>query len=160
MHGPTHGRMRRRQCHGDRRLRGSNRGHDGGHFENLGLYELIARRCEYIIVVDGSADGEFTFSDLAKVTEMVRVDFGAQINLQVDSIRPDPASGRSKIAYALGTVSYPPLEGEGEDTEARILDIKSTVTDSSPASISESSFVGLRMPWLTARRSARLMKSC
>ncbi len=106
---------------------------DGGHFENLGLYELIARRCEYIIVVDGSADGEFTFSDLAKVTEMVRVDFGAQINLQVDSIRPDPASGRSKIAYALGTVCYPPLEGEGEDTEARILYIKSTVTDSATA---------------------------
>ena len=29
---------------------------DGGHFENLGLYELLRRRCRYIIVSDAGAD--------------------------------------------------------------------------------------------------------
>ena len=26
---------------------------DGGHFENLGLYELVRRRCRLIVVIDG-----------------------------------------------------------------------------------------------------------
>ena len=29
---------------------------DGGHFENLGLYELVRRRCRYIVVSDSEAD--------------------------------------------------------------------------------------------------------
>jgi hypothetical protein len=26
---------------------------DGGHFENLGLYEMVLRRCHYVVVSDG-----------------------------------------------------------------------------------------------------------
>ena len=33
---------------------------DGGHFENLGLYELVRRRCQVIIVSDASEDREST----------------------------------------------------------------------------------------------------
>jgi hypothetical protein len=29
---------------------------DGGHFENLGLYEMVLRRCRYIVVSDGGCD--------------------------------------------------------------------------------------------------------
>ena len=29
---------------------------DGGHFENLGLYEMVARRCHYIVVSDAGCD--------------------------------------------------------------------------------------------------------
>ena len=52
---------------------------DGGHFENLGLYELIRRKLKLIIVCDGGADPKFTFSDLANAMEKVRTDFGALI---------------------------------------------------------------------------------
>ncbi|MGB7723925.1 MAG: hypothetical protein WBL65_28750, partial [Bryobacteraceae bacterium] len=41
---------------------------DGGHFENLGLYEMVLRRCATIIVVDGSADPSFHFDDLGNAT--------------------------------------------------------------------------------------------
>ena len=34
---------------------------DGGHFDNLGLYELVRRRCRYIIVGDGEQDGDLEF---------------------------------------------------------------------------------------------------
>ena len=30
---------------------------DGGHFDNSGVYELIRRRCRYIVVCDAGADG-------------------------------------------------------------------------------------------------------
>ena len=37
---------------------------DGGHFDNLGLYELVRRRCRFIIVCDAEEDGELTFGSL------------------------------------------------------------------------------------------------
>ena len=33
-------------------------------FENLGLYEMVMRRCHSIIVVDCDADSDFHFEDL------------------------------------------------------------------------------------------------
>jgi hypothetical protein len=42
---------------------------DGGHFENLGLYEMVLRRCRYIVVSDGGADGDFSFEDLGNALE-------------------------------------------------------------------------------------------
>lgn len=52
---------------------------DGGHFENLGLYELVRRRLKFIIVCDGTADPGFRFTDLANALEKIRADFGALI---------------------------------------------------------------------------------
>jgi hypothetical protein len=52
---------------------------DGGHFENLAIYELIRRKLKLIILSDGGADAGFNFDDLANAVEKVRVDFGAKI---------------------------------------------------------------------------------
>ena len=52
---------------------------DGGHFENLGLYELIRRKLDCIVVVDSSRDPKYEFSELANVIHLVQVDFGASI---------------------------------------------------------------------------------
>lgn len=57
---------------------------DGGHFENLGLYELIRRRLKLIIVCDGAADAAFGFDDLANAMGKVRADFGALIEIDCD----------------------------------------------------------------------------
>lgn len=59
---------------------------DGGHFENLGLYELVRRKLKLIIVCDGGADPDFTFSELANVMEKVRSDFGALIMLESEHL--------------------------------------------------------------------------
>ena len=53
---------------------------DGGHYENLALYELIRRKLSLIVVSDGGADPNFNFDDLANAVEKVRVDFGAKIS--------------------------------------------------------------------------------
>jgi choline dehydrogenase-like flavoprotein len=52
---------------------------DGGHFENMGLYELIRRRLPFIIAVDADRDDQYRLADLAILTRMVRLDFGATI---------------------------------------------------------------------------------
>ena len=58
---------------------------DGGHFENLGVYELIRRRVKLIICCDGAADPDFEFVDLQVLTRRIAVDFGAQIKFDRDN---------------------------------------------------------------------------
>jgi hypothetical protein len=80
---------------------------DGGHFENLGLYELIRRECKYIIVCDASEDVNYVFNDLAKAIERVRVDFGTEIIIDTRPIRPvNKAKKISKEACVVGKVIY------------------------------------------------------
>jgi hypothetical protein len=55
---------------------------DGGHFENLGLYEVVMRRCHTVVVVDGSADGQFTMEDLGNAFRKIQIDFGIPIELR------------------------------------------------------------------------------
>ena len=49
---------------------------DGGHFENLALYELVRRHCRYVIVSDCGADADVAFDDLANAIRRIREDFG------------------------------------------------------------------------------------
>jgi len=45
---------------------------DGGHFENLGLYEMIRRRCKRIVVIDASCDPKYICDDLANAIQKVK----------------------------------------------------------------------------------------
>jgi hypothetical protein len=102
---------------------------DGGHYENLGLYELVHRRCRYIIVSDAAADPNFSFADLAKVIELVRVDFGAEIHINVSDLRPLGDEKHSTHAFARGKITYNPTGRDDEPEEADLLYIKTAVTD-------------------------------
>jgi hypothetical protein len=53
---------------------------DGGHFENLGVYELLRRGCRRIVVIDASCDPDRTFSDLANAIRRARIDLGIQVH--------------------------------------------------------------------------------
>jgi hypothetical protein len=64
---------------------------DGGHFENLGLYEMILRRCHFIVVSDGGQDPEFTFEDLGNALSKIRVDLGVPVRFERILMRPRPA---------------------------------------------------------------------
>jgi hypothetical protein len=55
---------------------------DGGHFENLGMYEMVRRTCRYILVLDGAADGELKFQDLGNALRKIRID--TKIDIQFD----------------------------------------------------------------------------
>lgn len=94
---------------------------DGGHFENLAVYELIRRRCGLILASDAGCDPHFHFSDLAKLIELVRVDFGAELQLCTELLRPDMATGISKLPYVIGSVKY--ITGE----EGVFIYVKSTL---------------------------------
>ncbi|HEY6123305.1 MAG TPA: hypothetical protein VIV63_01540, partial [Steroidobacteraceae bacterium] len=78
---------------------------DGGHFENLGLYELLRRRCRYIIVSDAGADPDTTLADLGQAVQRARADLGASVDICADPLIHDGAGLRTQ-AHLLGRVSY------------------------------------------------------
>jgi hypothetical protein len=79
---------------------------DGGHFENLGVYELVRRECRFIIVCDADCDPDGSFDSLGNAVEKCRRDFGAEIDIRIAELKRRPASGKSKAHFALGTIRY------------------------------------------------------
>jgi predicted acylesterase/phospholipase RssA len=80
---------------------------DGGHIENMGLYELLRRRCKFIICVDGEADPESTFHGQLTLVRHAQIDFGIQIEPRLDEMRPDPHSRFSRTHAQLFRIKYP-----------------------------------------------------
>lgn len=97
---------------------------DGGHFENLAVYELIRRRCRLIIAGDGDADGAYEFSDLLSLIEKARTDFGVRIEIDFASIKPPGGSRECPRNFAIGKIYYDP--GNRNDVGTLIL-IKSSM---------------------------------
>jgi len=79
---------------------------DGGHFENLGLYELVRRRCRFIWVCDGGRDPEYRCEDLSAAIEKCRVDFGTSIEIDICNLKPLPNPGHCKSHFAVGQIGY------------------------------------------------------
>jgi hypothetical protein len=101
---------------------------DGGHFDNMGLYELVRRRCYRIVICDAEEDENYVFEGLGMSIRKCRIDFGVEITLEtIGDLRPDPKSGNCKAHYALGTIRYPETPDEPEKL-GKILYIKSSVT--------------------------------
>jgi len=80
---------------------------DGGHFENLAVYELIKRHCKVIVACDADCDGSYVFENLLALIEKARADFGARIAIDFSRIRPK--DGReSEYNLAVGDIFYDP----------------------------------------------------
>src|SRR5262249_21913022 len=83
---------------------------DGGHFDNLGLYEMVRRRCRYILVSDAGQDGDFRFGDLGNAIRKIRIDLGISIEFPVDGIHiypRVPGDNNPRAGYcAIGSINY------------------------------------------------------
>jgi hypothetical protein len=79
---------------------------DGGHFENLGLYELIRRRCRCVWVVDATADAARSCEDLGRAVRQCRVDFGVDIELNLADLVALNGAVMPKAGFARGTIHY------------------------------------------------------
>ena len=53
---------------------------DGGHFENSGVYPLLKRELDFIILSDAGADAKYEFADIENLVRKARIDFGAEID--------------------------------------------------------------------------------
>ena len=71
---------------------------DGGHFDNLGLYELVRRQARVILVLDAESDPEFSFRALVSAAQRIKDDFRATIKFTPDD-GPERLVGDSKLKY-------------------------------------------------------------
>jgi hypothetical protein len=104
---------------------------DGGHFDNLGLYEMVLRRCRHIVVVDVGCDSDYVFEDLGNAIRKIRIDLGIPIDIQ--TVSPKKEGARASY-YALGTIRYSQRDGPG--TDGALLYIKPTLCGLEPADVS------------------------
>jgi hypothetical protein len=100
---------------------------DGGHFENLGLYEVVLRRCRYVLVSDAGQDRSFAFRDLGNAIRKVRIDFGINI-VFTDKIKILPNEPEEKGLYcAVGSIRYSEVDGTSPDCDGVLIYIKPTL---------------------------------
>jgi len=102
---------------------------DGGHFENLGIYELVRRQCRFIIASDGDCDPTGTFENLGSAVEKCRQDFGVNIEINADNLKHSATNRMSRQHFAWGTIRYrtgPP---------GHLLYIKASLVGDEPADV-------------------------
>jgi hypothetical protein len=111
---------------------------DGGHFENLGLYEMVLRRCKKIVVVDGSCDPKFQFEDLANAIRKIRVDLGIKIEFKDWSSFLDKDTKTPSRFYALATIKYSEVDGNSPNNliDGELIYIKPSLLGSEPVDVS------------------------
>lgn len=86
---------------------------DGGHFDNIGLYEVVRRRCHCVVVVDATADGGYGYSDLLETVRRIRIDLGIRITLPANL--PGQAGDARFARGASGTIHYRDQDPEADD---------------------------------------------
>jgi hypothetical protein len=106
---------------------------DGGHFENLALYEMVRRRCRFIVVSDAGCDPEFAFEDIGNAVRKIEIDLGVPIHFRgLDKLKPrhtpnlldellgEPApppinrgNAEPPPYHAIGIIDYPAADGPG-----------------------------------------------
>ncbi|HEV8580479.1 MAG TPA: patatin-like phospholipase family protein [Thermoanaerobaculia bacterium] len=115
---------------------------DGGHFENLALYEMVLRRCHFIVVSDGGQDPDFTFEDLGNALSKIRVDLGVPIKFDkiLMGLKRESGEGYDVTAAkhpapycAIARICYSCVDDGAED--GVLLYIKPSLNGTEPADV-------------------------
>lgn len=82
---------------------------DGGHFENLGLYEMALRRNRFIILSDASCDEDCDLEDLGNAIRKIRIDLGIRIDFpkKFEIYSRKSTTGKDGKYWSLGRIRYP-----------------------------------------------------
>lgn len=116
---------------------------DGGHFDNLGLYEMVRRRARTIVVVDATADPECHMDDLGRTLRSISVDLGVEILFNPSVAfrkRSDPET--AGVYCAVGHVTYP----EKDAQRGTLIFIKAGLYKDAPADIRAYAASNARFP--------------
>lgn len=85
---------------------------DGGHFEDLAIYEMVLRRCHIIIASDGAQDKDYEFGDLGNAIRKIRIDLGVHIEFDDVPIYKEAPQGKQGRYCAFGRIRYSAVDGD------------------------------------------------
>jgi hypothetical protein len=107
---------------------------DGGHFENLALYEMVLRRTHRIVVSDAGADPKYIYDDLGNAVRKIRIDLGIPIDITHMGIVPPEEKKPGKYC-AIGRIRYSAVDGP-DAADGQLLYIKPVVySDEGPRDV-------------------------
>jgi len=123
---------------------------DGGHIENLAVMELLRRRCQFVVAIDGEQDGELSFPSLRMLQRYAKIELSTDIEIDCErltwapvvrslalsvagsdagaAVEPEPRYSRAH--FTLGRILYP--ECEGKRPEGWLVYVKLSVTGNEP----------------------------
>ena len=115
---------------------------DGGHYENLGLVELIRRRCRYIWCVDASGESQDGFSTIAGAVALAFNELGIRIDIDPEAdMAPDPTVTQERVkigkkpvvrsTFCTGIIHY----SDAADDIGRLVIIKTGVPADAPEDV-------------------------
>jgi hypothetical protein len=108
---------------------------DGGHYENLGLVELLRRKCETIWCIDASGDKVDTFSTLGGALQLAEAELQTDVRIDPQAkMSPQPAKGGRppqfvKAPFCVGKIRY------ADGTTGTLIHVKAGVPTNAPLSI-------------------------
>lgn len=90
---------------------------DGGHFENLGIYEMVLRRCRFILVSDGGCDPTASFEDLGNALRKIRIDLGVPIEFptRMPIFARESGTAAAGTYWAIAKIRYSQIDRPAGD---------------------------------------------
>ena len=107
---------------------------DGGHFENLGLYEMVARRCHFIVISDAGCDPDYTYDALGDAIRRIRLDFGIPIEFRKPLSATRAGQGKGNPHGAVGVIKYSYVDGPGAP-DGMLVYMKATLSGIEPVDV-------------------------
>lgn len=107
---------------------------DGGHFDNLGIYEMLRRRCTTILAVDATCDPLYLCEDLARAVRRAQIDFGVRVEFDGQEVFPalptkPEAPAVAVPYYTVARITYP------ENHTGRLILIKAAMHGGEPPDV-------------------------
>ncbi len=84
---------------------------DGGHIENLAVYELLRRRCKFIVCVDGGMEPEMQCEDLMRLERYAAIDLGIKMHYDLGDLMLH-TNGYSRAYGVMVKIDYRPPADE------------------------------------------------
>jgi len=120
---------------------------DGGHFDNIGMVELLRRGCGKLFVLDAAGDDIHHFNTLSEAIELAHADLGIEFMLDMEDLTPrsparregrdesgdeDKGEGRrdtSRRCFVKGTYAFP------NGVIGQIVFVKAAICDDVPIEV-------------------------
>ncbi len=100
---------------------------DGGHYENLGLVELLRRGCTEVFCFDASGGADV--QELGDAIALARTELQVEIDIKPGKLVPDATTGIAERHLETGTILYP------DGTKGRLIYVRSVLTEGAPHDI-------------------------
>jgi Patatin-like phospholipase len=102
---------------------------DGGHYENLGLVELLRRGCSEVYVFDASNDD---FTAIGDAVTLARSELEVELAVDYESLKPDATTGLSSADCVSAPITFRDVDSGGETLQGQLYYARLTLTASSP----------------------------